>query len=170
MSHEATGDRSEHTVSVRTMDVVVAILFMVAGAVVMWDALRVGASWGADGPEAGYFPFYVGLLMFLASGATAVTSVVTKTPDLSTFVERGQLSMVLKVLVPTAIYVALIPFIGLYVASAIFIAFFMAWIGKYGPVTIVPIAIGVPVFLFVLFEIWFLVPLPKGPVENMLGY
>lgn len=170
MSHEAAGDRSEYTVSVRTVDVAVAILFMVVGAVVMWDALRVGAAWGADGPEAGYFPFYIGLMMFLASGATAVMAVVTKTPDLATFVERGQLGMVLKVLVPTAIYVVLIPFLGLYTASAIFIAFFMAWIGKYGPLTIVPIAIGVPVFLFVLFEIWFLVPLPKGPVENMLGY
>ncbi len=170
MSHEAAGDRSEYTVSVRTVDVVVAILFMVVAAVVMWDALRIGAVWGVDGPDAGYFPFYIGLLMFLSSAATAVMAAVTKTPDLSTFVERGQLGMVLKVLIPTIIYVALIPFLGLYVASAAFIAFFMAWIGKYGPMTIVPVSIGVPVFLFVLFEIWFLVPLPKGPVENMLGY
>ena len=169
MAHEAS-DPGQYTVSRRVVDIVVAVLFMITGAVVIMDSLRVGAQWLADGPEAGYFPFYVGLIMLVSSTATALMALLTKTPDVANFVGRDQLWSVLQVLIPSAVFVALIPWLGLYVASAIFIAFFMAWIGKYGPVTIVPIAIGVPVFLFVLFEIWFLVPLPKGPVENMLGY
>ena len=171
MSHEASSDPSEFTVSVRVMDIAVAVLFMAAAVVVIADSLRVGAEWAADGPQAGYFPFYIGVLMFIASGATAVAALVSKSAAArQTFVERGQLKMVLKVLVPTIVYVVLIPFLGLYVASAVFIAFFMAWIGKYSPLIIAPVAVGVPLFLFVMFEIWFLVPLPKGPLENLLGY
>ncbi|WP_127090451.1 tripartite tricarboxylate transporter TctB family protein [Aquabacter cavernae] len=163
-------EKSEHTVTTRTMDIVVALLFMGVAALVMADSWRIGARWASDGPQAGYFPFYVGLIMFLASVGTLATNLFTKTPNLSNFVDREQLGSVLKVLVPTIVYVVLINFIGIYIASMIFIAFFMWWLGKYSPMVIVPVAIGVPAVLFVMFEIWFLVPLPKGPIETALGY
>ena len=34
----------------------------------------------------------------------------------------------------------------------------------------VAVAVAVPVLTFLMFEIWFLVPLPKGPLESFLGY
>ncbi|MBA4789113.1 MAG: tripartite tricarboxylate transporter TctB family protein [Pseudomonadota bacterium] len=163
-------EKSEHTVTTRTMDIVVALLFMGVAALVMADSWRIGARWASDGPQAGYFPFYVGLIMFAASLGTLATNIFTKTPDLSNFVDREQLGSVLKVLVPTIVYVVMINFIGIYIASMIFIAFFMWWLGKYSPAVIAPVAIGVPAVLFVMFEIWFLVPLPKGPIETALGY
>src|SRR5262245_55566099 len=134
----------EYTVSYRSVDAVVALLFMALSCVVMWDSWNIGAAWASDGPQAGYFPFYIGLIMFIASLGTLVQSIITKTPNLSTFVEKGQLKMVLAVLIPTAAYVALIPFIGLYVAGALFIAFFMVAIGKYSIVKAVPVAVAVP--------------------------
>jgi putative tricarboxylic transport membrane protein len=161
---------SEYTVSYRSVDAGVALLFMALSCVVMWDSWGIGAKWASDGPQAGYFPFYIGMIMFIASLGTLVQSIITKTPNLNTFVEKGQLWSVLSVLVPTAVFVALIPYLGLYVAGAIFIAFFMVAIGKYNILKAIPVAIFVPLALFVLFEIWFLIPLPKGPVENMLGY
>lgn len=163
-------ESSEHTVSTRTMDIIVALVFMGLAALVMADSWRIGARWASDGPEAGYFPFYVGLIMFLSSLGTLAMNIFTKTPDRSNFVDREQLGSVLKVLVPTIVYVVLINFIGIYIASMIFIAFFMWWLGKYSPTIIAPVAIGVPSVLFVMFEIWFLVPLPKGPIETALGY
>lgn len=161
---------SEYTVSYRSVDAAVALLFMALSCVVMWDSWNIGAAWASDGPQAGYFPFYIGLIMFIASLGTLVQSIVTKTPNLATFVEKSQLKSVLSVLVPTAIFVALIPFLGIYVSGAIFIAFFMVVIGKYNILKAIPVAVAVPVALFMLFEIWFLIPLPKGPVENMLGF
>ena len=72
--------------------------------------------------------------------------------------------------IPTAIYVALIPYIGIYVSSALLIALFMKWLGKYSWSVVIGISILVPILTFLMFEIWFLVPLPKGPLEVMLGY
>ena len=161
---------NEKTVSTRTMELVVAALFMALAAVVMWDSWRIGAGWASDGPEAGYFPFYVALIMFLSSAVTFVANAAAGTRDWSNFVDRSQLKLVLKVLVPTIIYVVIIGYVGMYVASAIFIAFFMAWLGRYPAYKVAPVALLVPLLLFMMFEVWFLVPLPKGPLEAALGY
>jgi len=61
------GDKA--VTSLRAAEVVMAGLFLVFGAVVMWDSQRLGAAWGSDGPQAGYFPFYIGLFIVIASGA-----------------------------------------------------------------------------------------------------
>jgi len=167
---EHTTAPGQYTVSTRSVDAVVALLFMALAVVVMWDSHSIGSSWASDGPEAGYFPFYIGLIMFIASLGTLVQAVLTKTPDLSSFVEKDQLKSVLQVLVPTAVFVALIPWLGIYVAGALFIAFFMISMGKYSLVKAIPVSLVVPVALFFLFEIWFLIPLPKGPVEAALGF
>lgn len=169
----APGERAhgdQYTVSNRVMEIVVAIMFMAIATIVMVDSYRTGIGWGAEGPKAGLFPFYMGLIMFLSAVAIAVMQVVGKHPDLATFVERTQLKSVMQVLVPTTVLVVAIVYFGMYVPSMIFIAFFMVWLGKYPLWKAVPIAVAVPVFFFVLFEIWFLVPLPKGPVEAWLGY
>jgi len=97
------------------------------------------------------------------------TSLLAGAESRSNFLGRSELVRVLQVFVPTVIYVLLIGFLGLYVSSAIFIAFFMAWLGKYPLYKIVPVAVLIPVALFFMFEVWFLVPLPKGPLETALG-
>jgi putative tricarboxylic transport membrane protein len=77
--------------------------------------------------------------------------------------------MVLTVLVPAAIYAGAIGWIGIYVASALFIGFFMRWLGKYAWWTVAAVSVGVVVAFYVIFEVWFKVPLPKGPIEALLG-
>jgi hypothetical protein len=162
--------QNENTVSKRVMELVVAVAFMVVAAIVMIDSRRIGAGWAFDGPQAGYFPFYIGLIMFVSAAITFVVHAFTKAPDLSNFVDRSALWLVLKVLIPTAGFVALIGFLGIYVAAAVFIAFFMWWLGKYRPWKAIAVGAVVPVILFWVFEIAFLIPLPKGPLETALGY
>jgi len=136
--------------------------------VMIVGSLEVGIGWAPDGPRAGFFPFYVSLLI-LVSCAVNLTHVVFQRSD-KVFADWSQLRQVVAVIVPTAIYVALIPYLGLYVSSALLIAVFMRWLGGYPWLIVIPIAIGVPVATFLMFELWFLVPLPKGPLENYLGY
>jgi hypothetical protein len=160
---------SSAAVSTRTVDAVVAALLIAVGTVVVWDSHRIGASWAFDGPQAGYFPFYIGLIIVVSSTVNLVLAVLRKGPG-GGFVERGQLVSVLKVLIPAALFVGVTGYLGIYVSAAIYIATFMAWLGRFKPWVIAPVAVGVPLALFVLFEIWFLVPLPKGPLEAALGY
>lgn len=153
----------------RTLDLVVAVLVFLLGALVIYDSWRIGARWADDGPQSGYFPFYVGLLICLSSLATFVQSLSDLKAAKRPFVTRGQLRLVMSMLVPTAIYVVAIGFLGIYLASALFIALFMIWLGKYGWIKTALVSVGVNVVFFMLFEVWFRVPLPKGPLEAALG-
>jgi putative tricarboxylic transport membrane protein len=156
-------------VSRRTMEIAVTLIFLLFGFVVCWDSWRIGARWGSDGPQAGYFPFYIGLIINFCSLITLVQALRIKPADNEPFVLRGQLKMVVLVMVPTVIYVALINWLGIYVASTVYIALFMWWLGKYSWVKYVPVSLGVSIAFFLMFEIWFKVPLPKGPLESALG-
>lgn len=156
-------------VSTKTMEIAVAAIFLVFGLVVAWDSRRLGATWGSDGPEAGYFPFYIGLIIIVCSLITLGQAFVRKATGNAPFVMRGQLKMVILVMVPTLVYVALIEWLGIYVASTIYIALFMWWLGKYSWIKFVSVSVGVNLAFFVMFEIWFKVPLPKGPLEAALG-
>jgi putative tricarboxylic transport membrane protein len=167
------GDKKP-VVSLRVAEVVMAGVFLAFGALVMWDTRRLGASWGDDGPQAGYFPFYIGLFIVVSSVVIIFRALNLGEKGRAAFVEWGQLRMVLLVMLPTVVYVAMIvnPWfsLGIYIASAIYIAFFMWYLGKYRWTKIAPVSLGVVVFFFVMFEIWFKVPLPKGPVEAAFGF
>ncbi len=154
-------------VSVKAMEIAVAALFLVFGSVVSWDSHRLGSTWGSDGPQAGYFPFYIGLIIIVCSLITLGQAFVAAANN--PFVLRGQLKMVTLVMLPTLVYVAVIHWLGIYVASAIYIALFMWWLGKYSWIKFVSVSVGVNVAFFLMFEIWFKVPLPKGPLEAALG-
>jgi hypothetical protein len=173
-NHDKPADKP--AASMKAMEIVVAALLLIFGAVVMWDSRRLGASWAEDGPQAGYFPFYIGLLIVIGCAINLWRALGLKGDDKPPFVMRGQLKMVLAVMIPTAIYVLLIAGIGpvkglgIYVSSVLFIAWFMRRLGRYSWLRIAPVSIGVSVAFFMLFEVWFKVPLPKGPLEALLGF
>jgi len=161
----ATGRGPSH----RGVEAGVAIVIAVFACIVIYGSMKVGTGWGAEGPKAGFFPFYVGIIILISSAVNLGIILLDKEAN-HLFAEWGQLRMVMSVVIPTAIYVAVIPFVGLYIPSMILIALFMRWLGKYGVPIIAAVAIGVPVAFFIVFERWFLVPLPKGPVEYWLGF
>ncbi len=161
--HQASAGKGP---SHRSVEIGVALFTAALGTLVILGSLRAGINWGVEGPRAGFFPFYIGLFIVIASAVNLV-QVYFSVPRNKLFAEWGQLRKVLSVVIPTTIYVALVPFIGIYVSSFLLIAVFMKWLGRYGWGLTFAIAIGVPAIFFVLFEKWFLIPLPKGPVEDI---
>jgi putative tricarboxylic transport membrane protein len=152
----------------RVADLITASLLMLLGGAVVYDAVRLGIGWESDGPRGGFFPFWLGVLLMAMCLAVLVQA--ARGPTSRPFVRREQIGPVLKVLWPALAAVILMQWIGLYVASAIYIAFYMRWIGRHSWVTVVVLAVGVPLVTFFVFERWFLVPMPKGPLEAWLGY
>lgn len=153
----------------KTAELAVAGFTFALGAIVMYDNWRIGARWVEDGPQSGYFPFYVGLIICIASAVNFVRALLMSKEKNGAFVEVGQLKLVLSVLVPSAVYVALVGFFGIYVPSIVYIGFFMRWLGKYAWWKAATVSICTSVFFYSVFEIWFQVPLPKGPIEALLG-
>ena len=151
-------------------ELIVACFFLLLGAVVIVDSLRLGIGWQeVHGPRPGYFPFYVGLIICVSAAVNLVRALMIGEQQNKTFVQVGQLKLVLTVLVPTAIYAAIVGWIGIYVSSILFIAFFMRWLGKYAWWKAAAVSVGAAVAFYLIFEVWFKVPLPKGPLESLLG-
>ncbi len=153
----------------RAVETGVGVAMAVFALVVIAGSIKAGIGWGSEGPKAGFFPFYVGLVVLACSIVNIVQVRIERTRG-DLFANWGQLRQVMAVVIPSAIYVAVIPWTGIYIASAVLIAFFMRRLGNYAWSFLSPIAIGVPLIFFIVFERWFLVPLPKGPVEAWLGY
>lgn len=164
---EGTGGKA--AIKTRTMEIAIAVFFLLCSAIVIYDSARLGARWGEDGPQAGYFPFYIGVILCIASVINLLQALAAAKREDSEFVQYDALKLVFSVLLPTAVYAGLIGPLGLYVASAVFIAFFMRWLGKYSWRLVASVSIGNSVVFFVVFEIWFKIPLPKGPLEAVLG-
>ena len=167
-----SGEDGRAGISMRAMEVAVAVLLFVVGAVVVYDSDRLGSKWSSDGPQSGYFPFYIGLLICLSSVVNLAQPLFSKSDDNGLFVSWGPLKLVLTVLIPAAVYVLGVKYLGIYLASAIYIALFMAWLGKYSWVRSVIVGVAVNAGFFMMFEVWFKVPLYKGDLDPLrfLGY
>jgi putative tricarboxylic transport membrane protein len=155
--------------SQRSAEIGIALLFLAFAGLVMFDSIRQGARWLEEGPQPGYFPFYLGVIIAIASSVTLVRALLMPAARNKPFVQVGQLKLVLSVLVPSAVYVGLVGWIGIYASAVLFVALFMRWLGKYPWWKVGVVSVGHSVTLFFIFEIWFLVPLPKGPLERLLG-
>jgi putative tricarboxylic transport membrane protein len=161
-THETGGTGPSH----RGVESGVTVVMAAVGLTAIIGSLKVGAGWGGEGPQAGFFPFYIGSSLIIAS-AVNLAQLLLRPRDGALFAAWSQLRLVLAVVVPTTVYVFLIPYLGIYVASALLIAVFMRRLGRYPWHIVGAVAIGMPALTYFMFEMWFLVPLPKGPLETM---
>jgi hypothetical protein len=173
MEHEEISDGAARSgVATYVVEAVVAALLLIIGLVVVFEARKLGAGWTSDGPGSGYFPFFIGVIITISGAGILYQALLGKNRNTEVFVDSVQLKRVLSVLLPATVYVLAITFVGLYVASAIYIALFMIVLGKYSWVKSVIAALAVNTVFFCMFEVWFKVPLFKGALDPLrfLGY
>ena len=160
---------SRPVVASNIVDAVVAVIVTLLGGLVIYGSRKLGSGWTSDGPGAGYFPFYIGLILCISGLGTLYQALAGKARNTGTFVDREQLGRVMSVLIPALFYVGAIQLIGIYVASAVYIALFMVILGKYSWIKSITAALVVNVLFFLMFEVWFKVPLFKGSYDMLSG-
>jgi len=167
--HSASSGRG---VSTRVVEIVTAACILALGALVVFDSRRLGAEWGADGPQAGYFPFYIGAILCICALGVLAYAVADRASASKVFVTWRQLQQVMQVLGPAAGYVLGIQLIGIYLSSAIYIAVFMVWLGRYAVSLSAAVGVVVMTAFYLMFELWFKVPLYKGLYDplSFLGH
>ena len=149
------------------VEAVVAVCILIMGIIVVQGSRSLGSGWTSDGPGSGYFPFYIGLILCISGAGILYQALKNKNNDV--FVDQEQIKRVLSVFIPALVYVLAVQFVGLYVASVVYIAMFMIILGKFSPIKSVITSLAVIVLFFFMFEIWFKVPLYKGQF-NPLGF
>ena len=159
-------------ISTHIVEAAVAVVIVVLGAVVIQGSRALGSGWTSDGPGSGYFPFYIGVILCISGAGIGYQALFGAKKNRDVFVDGAQLKRVLSVFLPALVYVLCVQFVGLYVASAVYIALFMAVLGKFSPLKSIITALVVSVVFFLMFEVWFKVPLFKGKFDllSFLGY
>lgn len=167
-----SGDGARTGVATYIVDAVVAGILLTLGIVVVVSSLELGAGWTSDGPGSGYFPFGIGVLICISSAGTLFQALFGKNKDREVFVDGEQSKRVLQVLIPAIIYVGAIEIFGVYISSAFYISLFMILLGKFSVLKSVIVALCVNTVFFLMFEVWFKVPLYKGSMDllSFLGY
>ena len=155
--------------SIRVVDVTVLLLLLVLAATLGFDNWRTGIAWDSTGPQAGYFPFYLSVILGGACLYGIVATLLARGAPSETFVTRAQLRRVMAVFVPTLLFCLAMQFLGLYVASFLLISAFMRIVGKIALWKSLLTAFVFTAIMFVTFDIAFDVIMPKGPIERALG-
>ena len=170
--NKESGDAQTESAATLTRgpELVVGLVLMAIAGLVITDSMRVGTGWGDEGPRSGYFPFYIGLFLLIASAFIVLSTLLKWSKSQAVFATREELVPVFQMLVPMVIYVVAMVYLGIYLPSAILIGYFMRHHGSFAWPASLGVSISVPLVFFLVFEKWFLVPLPKGPIENMLGF
>jgi hypothetical protein len=165
----APEEDSPAVTNTRTVEMVVMVLLLALAALLGYDNWRTGAAWDSAGPQAGYFPFYLSVILGGAALYGLISVAMKRAEGLDTFVTRAQLRRVSQVFVPTLLFCFAMQWLGLYVASFLLIAGFMAIIGKIAWWKSLLTAFIFVAVMFVTFDIAFDVIMPKGPLEAALG-
>ena len=156
--------------STGVVDVVVSLLLLAVAVTLGWDNWRSGASWDSTGPQPGYFPFYLSIILGGASLYGLVMAFLSRKEAAEIFVTRAQLRRVMAVFVPTFLFCLTTQYLGLYVASFLLIAGFMRIVGKIALWKSLLTAFVFTAVMFVTFDIAFDVIMPKGPLESAFGH
>ena len=170
--NQQSGTPHRAGVATYVVEAVVAFCIFVMGAVVLQASRALGSGWTSDGPGSGYFPFYIGVILCISGAGIMLQALFGKNKNTEIFVDSEQLKRVLSVLLPALVYVLAVQFLGLYLASAVYIALFMLILGKFSWIKSVIAALSVNVLFFFMFEVWFKMPLFKGQLDplSFLGY
>jgi len=155
---------------VRVVDVAASLLLIALAATLGYDNWRTGIGWDSTGPQAGYFPFYLSVILAGSSLYGLIAAWRSRKEAAETFVTRAQLWRVMAVFVPTLLFCLATQFLGLYVASFLLIAGFMRLVGRIAWWKSLLTAFVFTAAMFVTFDIAFDVIMPKGPLEAAFGY
>lgn len=152
-----------------TMEIAVALVTALAGAIVCYGSIEIGTGWGDAGPEPGYFPFYIGLFIIIASVAVLIETVIKQRRHQQIFLTSEQGHRILTFFLPMFAFVAVSMVLGLYVSLALYLFGTMTIQGKYPISKALAVCLGTVVIFYFVFEKWFQVPLLKGPLEALLN-
>lgn len=165
----APDDESPSVVSRRTIEIVASLVLLALAVLLGYDNWQTGIEWDSTGPQPGYFPFYLSVILGGASLYGLISTLLSPGAKTETFVTRAQLRRVMLVFVPTALFCFATQFLGIYVASFTLIAGFMRWIGQIAWWKSLLTAFVFTAIMFVTFDVAFDVIMPKGPLEAALG-
>lgn len=147
--------------TIRAAEVVAGAGFVVVAMVVLVETIKLGPGWGRDGPQPGFFPFILAVVIGLGGLGTLVQGL--RSADSRPFFEvRQEMVDLAQVGIPLALAIASIPFLGLYIMAVLYVGLFTAWYGRFRWYLSFPAGLVLAGTLYWGLERGFLISMPKS--------
>ena len=161
----------------RTGEIVTASILALFSVYLMWKSAELPIGYiSGQGPGGGAWPFWLSAIMLAACGLIAVngwrrTSPPSKSDD--RLLDAYGWRVLMLVGGGIVVFVALIGIISMYGAIAIFLFYYMRFLGRHGWALTLTISLTVPIAFFFFFEGAMRITMPTGlsftdPVFNVL--
>jgi len=148
-------------VRIKTVEISVAVLLLALGALIFYESLKLGAGWGFSGPQPGFFPMVLTVLVLVGGGV--VLFMAFRQTSTETFFEvSDEVVDLLKVGLPVLASVALLRPLGIYFVSGLYLGFFMIYYGKYKWWQALIGAVLLPLILWLLLNQAFNLAMPRS--------
>lgn len=148
--------------SLRTAEVVVGLGLLAVAGLVMAEGVRLGPGWEDDhGPQPGFFPFSLAVLLAVGALAALIQAVRAGSPR-PFFEERQEVVDLLRVGVPMMAAVVSIVVLGFYIMTFAYLAFFAWWYGRYRWYSAIVSGLVTAWILYLGLERGFRIPLPRS--------
>ena len=150
-------------------DRLIAASIMAMSLYFMWHASALPIGWNGEtgGPGGGAFPFWLSAIMFCCAGGILVRSLRGKSKYSGNFFDQDTIAWVVSVAVALVVAIALIPWLGAYIALPLFMFWYLKIFGHHGWTLTAILCIATPLFLFFFFEVTLKILLPKGVTEPL---
>ena len=148
----------------RKADIITAVLIIAYCIISMIDAMKLHIGWVKNvGPGGGFLPFWLSLIMGICAVIVLLQVLFGKEQSTDPFFKDKQgLVAVSKVFFTTLLCIILYALIGAYFGSAVYLAVYVGYIGRRSKLQIALVSILVPVGIWLMFEYFLKIPLPKG--------
>ena len=163
------GPREQTLISLYGLQIAASLGTLAFGAFIVAGAIEYDIGWGERGPDPGYAPFWMGLLVIVGSLGTLVETVIRRPHAAVPALTRAQGVRVTMFVLPMLGFLLVTSYLGLYVAMVAYLLVVMIWQGGYRLPMALLVSTGTALVFFVLFDKWLKVPLMKGPLEAWLG-
>jgi hypothetical protein len=168
--HDRSAGRA--LVTHRMLEIVAALLALAFGAAIALGALEYNVGWGERGPEPGYFPFWMGVVVVVgALGALFEALLSRQISGQAAAINADQARRIAVFVLPMLgfLIVTVVFRLGLYVGTVAYLLAVMLWQGAYRLPAALAVSFGTAIVFFMMFEWWLKVPLMQGPIEAWLG-
>ena len=163
--------KNQAVVSRFAMEIGTASILLVIGVFATLGSLEFEIGWDpVAGPQPGYFPFYIGLIIMASSSIVVLQTIMARRDQVLIFLTREQAGRIAAFFLPVIVFVALCSVLGIYVATTLYLLFTMLVQGRYRLPLALAVSLGTSASFFVLFELVFKQPLLKGPLEAWFGF
>jgi putative tricarboxylic transport membrane protein len=146
----------------RKAELLWAAVMLVVATIVIRESFQLGFGWQEYGPQAGFAPFWLGVLLLLSTGGVLLRGLYVES-GATFFINRQGMWEAVRIFLTSVLITIGIVYLGVYIATLVYTLLFSRWLGRHRWPVAIAFAVLTTLAVFYGMEKGLRIPLPKSP-------